>query len=158
MVRTPWSAAAIFAAFIVSVCSEAIASPQNASRRQTGSLSDVEEVFVYLAVRSNRTPAQDDPACKDAGFTVVNRNDGELMALSVMADGRVNQVGNLLGTNVLCFGARDAAGRTPFYSRISINAITAIGRGECTQQYRDFPEPLVSIQDCWPRGGRELQQ
>ena len=30
--------------------------------------SDVEQVFVYLAVRSNRTPGASDPACNDGGL------------------------------------------------------------------------------------------
>jgi hypothetical protein len=116
---------------------------------QTPSAFEVEEVFVYVAVRSNRTPAAGDPACNDVGFPVTNRNDSELMALPVAADSRVNQIGNVIGNTVFCFGARDSLGHTPFVARLSIHGVTATGRGECTQQYRDFPEPRVSIQECW---------
>ena len=42
-------------------------------------------------------------------------------------------------------------GGSSFFSRLVINGITATGRGECTQQYTDFPESRVGVQDCWLR-------
>ena len=113
--------------------------------------ADVEEVFVYIAVRSSRTPAASDPACDDAGFPVRNRNDSEFRALSlVRGTGRVDKnLGDALGSSVACFSARSETGRTQFFSKMVINGVTATGRGECTQRYSDFPEPRVGVQDCW---------
>jgi hypothetical protein len=126
-------------------------SPQQTMRAGGASSADVEEVFVYLAVRSNRTPGASDPACDDAGFPVRNRNDSELRALSLTpASGRVDRnVGETLGSSVACFSARSETGRTQFFSKMVINGIAATGRGECMQQYSDFPEARVGVQDCW---------
>lgn len=112
--------------------------------------SDVEEVFVYLAVRSNRQPGASDPTCDDAGFPVRNRNDFDLRAVRVRPDGTVDPiVGDAVGVTVSCFSAKNDAGTTQFFARLTINGINAAGRGECLQRYVDFPEPRVGVQECW---------
>lgn len=113
--------------------------------------AEVEDVFVYLAVRSNRTPGASDPTCDEAGFTVRNRNDSDFRALSLTpGSGRVDRnVGDTIGSSVACFSARSETGITQFFSKLVIKGVTATGRGECRQQYSDFPEPRVGVQDCW---------
>lgn len=118
---------------------------------QIPTTAEVEEVFVYLAVRTNRVPGQSDAACNDAGFAVRQRNDTELRTLSLAtATGKVaREIGDVIGTTVGCFGDGSESGITPFFSRLTINGITAIGRGQCRRQYSDFPEARVGVQDCW---------
>jgi hypothetical protein len=126
-------------------------SPQQTVPSAGPATAEVEEVFVYLAVRSNRTPGASDSACDDAGFPVRNRNDSEFRALSLTrGTGRVDRnVGETIGNSVACFSARSETGRTEFFSKMVINGVTATGRGECIQRYSDFPEPRVGVQECW---------
>ena len=111
--------------------------------------SDVEEVFSYLAVRSNRIPGASDPACNDAGFAVRNRNDSDLRALTVTRDGRVESTTQTIGSAVSCFSLRSEAGVIQFFARLTIGGTSAVGRGECVQRYTDYPEPRVGVQECW---------
>jgi hypothetical protein len=111
--------------------------------------SDVEQVFVYLAVRSKRTPGASDPACNDAGFAVRNRNDSDLRAVTLNSDARVDSTAQTIGRTTACFSARSEAGITQFFARLTIGSVIAVGRGECIQRYTDYPEPRVGVQECW---------
>lgn len=141
-----WMVVAALAALLPTSASSASA---RAAAGQAQAVSDVEEVFSYLAVRSNRTLGASDPACNDAGFAVRNRNDSDLRALTVTRDGRIESTAQTIGSAVSCFSARSETGVTQFFARLTIAGTSAVGRGECVQRYTDYPEPRVGVQECW---------
>ena len=134
---------------VATLLTDGASSESQTLARDGPSASDVEQVFVYLAVRSNRTPGVSDPACNDAGFAVRNRNDSDLRALTSTRDGRIDSTAQIIGSAVSCFSTRSDAGVTQFFGRVTIAGISAAGRGECVQRYTDHPEPRVGVQECW---------
>jgi hypothetical protein len=139
----------VVGALAAGVATSTLSASARAAADQTQPGSDVEEVFSYLAVRSNRTPGASDPACNDAGFAVRNRNDSDLRALMVTRDGRVESTAQTIGSAVSCFSTRSEAGVIQFFARLTIRGTSAVGRGECVQRYTDYPEPRVGVQECW---------
>lgn len=108
-----------------------------------------EDVFVYRVVRVTRASVGSE--CAGAGFRVSGQGNYEFTALSVRdTSGEVTfEVKQKVGESLGCFGPRSDSAPMPFYSRLNINGIKAVGRGECATRYEDFPEPHVIIQDCW---------
>ena len=113
---------------------------------------NVEDIHVVRSLRLSRVPATDFCSIGRSGFgnaTIEDRYDFRVV-ITKAADGKVvDSTATTIGGLHACFGPSSNPLISNFFAEGTLGNIAFIGRGECRQARRDFPEPGLTLYRCY---------
>ena len=113
---------------------------------------DVEDIHVVRSLQLSPVPATDFCSIGRSGFgnaTIEDRYDFRVVVTKA-SDGKVvDSTATTIGGLHACFGPSSNPLISNFFAEGTLGNITFIGKGECRQSRRDFPEPGLTLYRCY---------
>jgi len=114
--------------------------------------ANVEDIYVVRSLRLSRVPATDFCSIGTTGFgnaAIEDRYDFRVV-ITKASDGKViDSTTTTVGGLHACFGPSSNPLISNFFAEGTLENIPFIGKGECRQSRRDFPEPGLTLYRCY---------
>ena len=140
-------ARAVAAAVLLVVCISVTGSASGAE-----AAVNVEDIHVVRSLQLSPVPATDFCSIGRSGFgnaTIEDRYDFRVV-ITKASDGKViDSTTTTVGGLHACFGPSSNPLISNFFAEGTLENIPFIGKGECRQSRRDFPEPGLTLYRCY---------